>query len=236
MVTERVTVLPDAGSELPAVFSEVAAVCAASEAEAEKITFGLADMDYRESVSRADIAGEFSDVADEQSAVGGSAWTAVVPVNMVNVQIDNVGDDRFSPGVGCCADMAYLERSELMGSDSDSSEDCGCSPPGDVDFDYLREYEAECAWYFTEGDECVWRTDGLQEDRNLIYLKDAYNTRIAPVALSSEEGMTDPRLYSTAGCRTAMGRSCWHPGLCRDYCAHHRWSRQGDVSFCTGQL
>ena len=91
-------VLPDAGSELPAVFAEVAAVCAASEAE--EITFGLADVDSGESVSQADIAGEFLDDADEQSAVGGSVWTAIVLVNMVNMQIDNVGDDQFSPGIG----------------------------------------------------------------------------------------------------------------------------------------
>ena len=123
-----VIVLPDAGSELPADF-----------AEAEEITFGLAGMDSGGSVSR-----EFSDVGDEQIAVGGSTWTAVVPVNMVNIQTDNVGDDRFSPGVRCCADMAYRERSENMGSDSDSSADCGSRPPGDVDFDYHREYEAEC--------------------------------------------------------------------------------------------
>ena len=166
---------------------------------------------FRGVVSRADIAGEFSDIADEQIAVGRSAWTAVVPVNMVNIQIDNVGDDRFSPGVGCCAAMAYRERSELMGSDSDSSEDCGCRPPGDVDFDDLREYEAECDWYFTEGDEGLWRADGLQEDRNRVYSKDAYNTIMAPVALSSEEGMTDPRLYSTAGLPDGHGEELLAP-------------------------
>ena len=49
MVTDRVIVLMDAGSELPAVYAEVAAGCAASEAE--KITFGLADMDSGGSVS-----------------------------------------------------------------------------------------------------------------------------------------------------------------------------------------
>ena len=53
----------------------------------------------------------------------------MVPVNMVNVQSDNFGDDRFSPGVGCCTDMAYRERPEFLGNDSDSSEDCGCGPP-----------------------------------------------------------------------------------------------------------
>ena len=126
-LTDRVTVLPDAGSELPAVFAEVAAVCAASSAEAGEITFGLAGMDYAGSVSRVDIAEEFSDVADEKIAVGGSTWTAVVPVNMVNIQTDNFGDNRFSPGVGCCVDMAYRERPEFLGNDSDSSEDCGCS-------------------------------------------------------------------------------------------------------------
>ena len=75
MVNNRVTVLPDTGSELPAVFAEVAAVCVASLAEAGEITFGLAGMG---SVSQADIAEEFSDVADEQIAVGWSTWTAVV--------------------------------------------------------------------------------------------------------------------------------------------------------------
>ena len=61
-----------------------------------------------------------------------------------------------------------------------------CRPPGDVDFYYLREYEAECDWYFTEGTESVWCTDGLQEDRDLVSLKDEYGTKLAPVALSSE--------------------------------------------------
>ena len=234
MVTDRVTFLPDAGSELPAVFAEVADVCAASSAKAEEITFGLAYMDYRESVARADIAGEFLDVADDQSTVGGSAWTDVVPVNMVNVQIDNVGDDRFTPGVGCCADMAYRERSEVMGSDSDSSEDCGCRPPGDVDFDDFREYEAECNWYITEGDEGVWRADGLQEDRNLVYLKDAYSTKIAPVALSSEEGMTDPRLYSTAGLPNGHGEELLAPRIMST--VFGTTVRTTGVSFFTGQL
>ena len=65
IVTDRVTVLPDAGSELPAVFAEVAAVCVVSSAEAGEITFGLVGMDSTESVSRADIAEEFSDGSGE---------------------------------------------------------------------------------------------------------------------------------------------------------------------------
>ena len=58
-----------------------------------------------------------------------------------------------SPGVRCRADMAYRERPEFLGNDSDSSEDCGCGPPGDVDIYDFREYEEECDWYFAEGTE-----------------------------------------------------------------------------------
>ena len=72
----------------------------ASSAEAGEITFGVAGMDSAGSVSRADIAEVFSDVAAEQIYVGGSTWNAVVPVNMVNIQTDNFGDDRLSRGYG----------------------------------------------------------------------------------------------------------------------------------------
>ena len=139
------TVVMDAGSELPTDFAGVGAVRVASLAEAGEVTLGVG---AAESVSRADAADGFSAVVTEQIIVGGSAHTAVVPVNMVNVQTDTVGDDRFSPGVGCrvpldwqnCEDMTYWddmtywERLELLGDDSDSSEDCRCGPPGDFDF------------------------------------------------------------------------------------------------------
>ena len=71
----------DAGSELPADL-----------AEAGEVTLGVAGLDAAESASRADAADGFSAVVTEQIAVGGSARTAVVPVNMVNVlQTDTVG-------------------------------------------------------------------------------------------------------------------------------------------------
>ena len=92
-VTVGVTVLPDAGSELPADFAEVTAVRVTSLAEAGEVTLGVAGVGAAESVSRADAADGFSVVFAEQ--------IAVVPVNMVNVQTDTVGDDRFSRGVGC---------------------------------------------------------------------------------------------------------------------------------------
>ena len=83
--------------------------------------------------------------------MGGSARTAVVPVNMVNVETDTVGDDQFSPGVGWhvllyrrnCDNMTYWERLELLVGHSDSSEDCGCGPPGDFDLYDPRDYEVE---------------------------------------------------------------------------------------------
>ena len=162
----------------------------ASSAEAGEITFAVAGLDSTGSVSRADIALVFSDVA-----VGGSTWTALVPVNMVNIQTDNFGDDRFSPGVGCHVDMAYREHPEFLGNDSDSSEDCGCGPLGDVDFYDFRE----CDWYFAEGTECDWRADGRQEGGELIYLKDAYGPKLAPIALSSEVGTARPMVCSTLG-------------------------------------
>ena len=56
MVTDRVTVLTDAGSELPADFAEVAAVRVASLAEAGEVTRGVASMGAVESVSRSDTA------------------------------------------------------------------------------------------------------------------------------------------------------------------------------------
>ena len=89
------TVTTDAGSELPADFAEVATVRVASLAEAGEVTLGVAGMGAAESVSLADAADGFSDVVTEQITVGGSGWTAVVPVNMVNVQTDTFGDDRF---------------------------------------------------------------------------------------------------------------------------------------------
>ena len=66
----------------------------------------------------------------------------------------------------------------------------------------------------SEEDEGVCRADGLQEDRNLVYLKDAYSTKIA---LSSEEGMTDQRLYSTAGSPNGHGEELLVPRIIPDY-------------------
>ena len=84
-VTVGVTVLTDAGSKLTADFSEVAAVRVAYLAEAGEVTLGVAVVGDAMSVSRVDAADGFSVIVSEQISVGGSAWTAVVPVNIVTV-------------------------------------------------------------------------------------------------------------------------------------------------------
>ena len=54
---------------------------------------------------------------------------------MVNVQTDTVGDDRFSPGVGCRVPLDQQNYDDMTHwDDSDSSEDCGCGPPGEFYF------------------------------------------------------------------------------------------------------
>ena len=104
----------------------------------------------------------------------GSAWTTVVPVNMVNVQTDTFGDDRFSPGVGCRVplvrwnwdDMACWERPELLGDDSDSSEDCDFYDPRDYEEEWERNFAEEAAGY--------WLADSLHEDGGFVHFKDAF--------------------------------------------------------------
>ena len=145
------TVLTDAGSKLPADFAGVAAMRAAPLTEAGEVTLDVVGLDVAESLSQTDAADGFSAVVAEQVAVGGSARTAVVLMNMVNIQMNTVGDDRFSPGVGgCgpldrqdCVDMTCEEYRELLEEDSDSSEDCGCDPLGDSDCYDLRNDETE---------------------------------------------------------------------------------------------
>ena len=88
---------------------------------------------------------------------------------------------------------------EFLGNDSDSFEDCWCSPPSDVDFYDFREYEEECNWYFAEGTESDWRADGLQEDGELVYLKDTYGPKLASVVFFSEVGTAGPMVCSTSG-------------------------------------
>ena len=96
-----------------------------------------------------DAANGFSAAVTEQVAVGGSARTTVVLVNMVNAQ--TVGDDRISPGVGCrslldrqdCVDMTYEQYHELLEDDSDSSEDFDLYDPRDYETEWERSSAEE---------------------------------------------------------------------------------------------
>ena len=186
-VTVGVTVLADAGSELPADFAEGAAVRVLSLAEAGEVTLGMVGVGNAESVSRADAADGFSVIVAEQITVGESARTAVVPVNMVNVQTDTVGDNRFSPGVGCRVplglqnydDMTYLD-------DSDCSEDCGYGLPGEFELYDPRDYEAGWERMYADETNDYWLADHLHEEGEFVYVKDAFGPEFAPVALHGE--------------------------------------------------
>ena len=73
--------------------------------EAGEVTLDVVGLDVSELLSKTDADDEFSPTVAERIAVDGSAQTAVVPVNMVNVQTNTVGEDRFSPGVGYCVPL-----------------------------------------------------------------------------------------------------------------------------------
>ena len=94
--------------------------------------------------------------------------------------------------------MVWLigERPELLGNYSDSSEDCGCSPPGDFDFYDHRDYEEEWERNFAEEAEGYWFADSLHEDGEFVYFKDAFGPELAPVALSMGEGAAGQIVYA----------------------------------------
>ena len=138
--------------------------------------------------------------------MGGSAWISVAPVNMENVQTDTVGDDDFSPGDGCRVPLDRQNYEDMTyWDDSDSSEDCGYDQPGEFDFcdprDYEEEWERDFAeeweWNFAEESEGDWLADGLHEDGEFVYFKDAFGPKLAPVALSMEEGAAGQIMFST---------------------------------------
>ena len=102
MATVGVTVLTDAGSELPAGFAEAAAVRVAPLANAGEVTLDVVGLDVAELLSQTDADDGFSPAVAEQIAVGGSAQTAVVPVYMVDVQTNTVEDSHPELGAAYC--------------------------------------------------------------------------------------------------------------------------------------
>ena len=72
-VTVGMTVLTDAGSELPADFAGAATVQVAPLTEAGEVTLDVVGLDVTELLSQTDADDEFSPAVTEQIAVGGSA-------------------------------------------------------------------------------------------------------------------------------------------------------------------
>ena len=99
--------------------------------------------------------------------------------------------------------MTYWERLELLGDDTDSSQDCGCGPPGD--FYDPRDYESGWERNDAEEAEGYWLTDRLHEDGGFVYFKDAFGPELAPVALSMRGTLLARLCFLPRSCRTCMG-------------------------------
>ena len=158
----------------------------------------MAGVGAAESVSWADAADGFSVIVAEQIAVGMSARTTVVTVNMVNVQTDTVGNDWFSLGVGCRVPLYRHNYDDMTyWDDSDSSEDCGCSPPSEFDFYYPRTYEAGWERMYTEKAEGYWLADHLHEDGEFHGRGRCWKDRVFYLRFA---GRASGRGDSTPGC------------------------------------
>ena len=99
VVTVGVTVLPNAGSELPADLVGVATMRVASLADVEEIALGVTDSAVAGAVPMASADGTFPAVFPGQAAAGTPVQTDDVSVNVVGIQICAAWGDRFSPGV-----------------------------------------------------------------------------------------------------------------------------------------
>ena len=101
-VTAGVSVLTDAGSELPADFAGVAAVRAAPLAEAREVTLDVVGLDVGEFLCRTDSDDDLPPMVAGHIAMSEFLRSDVVPVGMVDMPTAVLGDDRFSPGVTSC--------------------------------------------------------------------------------------------------------------------------------------
>ena len=101
MVTVRVTVLPDAGSKLPADLAGVATMRVASLANVGEIALGVTDSAVARAVRLASAGGMFPAVFPGQVAAGAPVQAHDVSVNVLGIQTCKVWGDRFSPGVWC---------------------------------------------------------------------------------------------------------------------------------------
>ena len=95
------SVLPDAGSELPADSDKAAAVRAAPLDEAVENTLEEAGLDVRQSWFRTDSEVILPLMVDEHS-IGDFVWPDTARVIQRYMSTDVHGDDRFLPGVTDC--------------------------------------------------------------------------------------------------------------------------------------
>ena len=131
-VTVGVSVLMDAGSELPADSAGAAAVRVALLAEAGEDTLDVVGLNVRKLLFRKDSDNDLPLTVAEPGARCAFVRPDTVPVVMMNMPTDVLGDDRFSPGVTRCATLVRLrcigplrkEHWERLEFDLDSSVAC----------------------------------------------------------------------------------------------------------------
>ena len=94
-VTVGVSVLTDAGSELPADFAGATTVRVAPLAEAGEVTLDAVGLDVPELLYRTDSDDDLPPTVADPIAVNGFARPDAVPVVMVNLPTGVIGDDRI---------------------------------------------------------------------------------------------------------------------------------------------
>ena len=140
-VTVGVFVLMDAGSELPSDSAGAAAVRVAPLAESGEDSLDVVGLDVGKLLFWKDSDNDLPLTVSEPGAVCAFVRPDTVPVVMVNMPTDVLGDDRFSPGVTCCVTLDQLccigplrtEHWERLEFDWDSSVTCSPDWVGALD-------------------------------------------------------------------------------------------------------
>ena len=109
--TAEVSVLPEAGSELPADSDRTAIVCRAPMDEAVDNALDVVGLYVVQLWFRTDSEDVLPLIIDEHSMIGDFVRPDCVPVVQAYMSTDVCGDDRFSPGV---TDRTSLDRPILI--------------------------------------------------------------------------------------------------------------------------
>ena len=95
------TVLLNAGSELPADLAGIATMWLASLADVREVALGVTDLAVAGAVPLVDAGRMFPATFPGQVAAGAPVQTDDVSVNVIGIQTCVAWGDRFSPGVWC---------------------------------------------------------------------------------------------------------------------------------------